>query len=66
MARRPEDLLAWAVALVVAALGVAMMLGHFARGADPTLRFTFGGVLVLYALYRVAAQSTRSNRRDDG
>jgi hypothetical protein len=63
--RHPIAILAWAVAAAAIATGAAMMAGLIAPHVEPTMRFAFGGVLVLYGLYRLAAQSAR-NRSDDG
>ena len=59
------DLLAWAVAFSVAVVGVLMLVGVLARAVDPQLRMAFGGVLVLYGIYRAAVQLARRNRTHD-
>jgi hypothetical protein len=66
MARDPSTYLAWAVAAAAILTGVAMMMGLLAPGVDTTMRFAFGGVLVLYGVYRLAAQSARSRSDDEG
>jgi hypothetical protein len=64
MPRHPIAILAWAVAAAAIATGVAMMAGLIAPHVEPTMRFAFGGVLVLYGIYRLAAQWSR-DRSDD-
>jgi hypothetical protein len=63
--RTPADYLALATAGSMVLVGVALMAGLLAPPtAEPRVRLVFGGVLVLYGLYRFAAQSAR-NRADD-
>jgi hypothetical protein len=66
MPRDPSTYLAWAVAAAAIVTGVAMMTGLIAPGVETTMRFAFGGVLVLYGVYRLAAQGARNRSNDEG
>jgi hypothetical protein len=61
----PSIYLAWAVAALAILTGVAMMAGLIAPAVEPTMRFAFGGVLVLYGVYRLASQSARNRSNDE-
>jgi hypothetical protein len=45
--------------------GVAMMAGLLVPHVEPTMRFAFGAVLVLYGVYRLAAHSARQRSNDE-
>ena len=61
---RPERMLTYAVAAAVALAGLGLLTGLLAPAAEPTVRVTFGVVLLLFAVYRVVAGAARE--RDHG
>jgi hypothetical protein len=65
VSRDPSTYLAWAVAAAAVLTGVAMMAGLLVPHVEPTMRFAFGGVLVLYGVYRLAAHSARQRSNDE-
>jgi len=65
MPRNPATVLTLVVAAAAIITGGCMMAGLIGPTVEPALRFAFGGVLVLYGLYRVASVTARS-RADDG
>jgi hypothetical protein len=55
----PLRLLSYAVAALMALVGIAVLAGYVAPGAPAKVRWTFGVVLLLFAAYRVAVQGSR-------
>lgn len=63
MPRLPLLLLGYAVAVVMAGTGVAVLAGYFGTEDVPSqLRITLGVVLVLFGAYRAAMTATQARQ----
>ncbi len=61
-----SKLLAYAVALTSAVFGILVLTGYIKLEVEPLVRYTFGIVLILMAIYRFVMtrmKSERSRRR---
>jgi len=59
----PSQILAYAVSLVAAGLGIAVITNVFKIQAEPAVRTTFGVVFFLLAIYRFVNARMQSNLR---